>query len=254
MYKRQGIYQAVWDKGVLGQALLFPEYYDVDNDNDGVPDGEDPDDDNNGLLDEAQEAFEGCFTGEEQSPWDHDNDGIVNWADDDWDGDGIPNSLELQNLNDTNGTADPIDDTCCLNFPIAPWDHDNDGIRDDIDEDDDYDGMKDEDEVMLWPSRYGTESTNPWDHDDFGGGVGLANPNNNSTGPDYFDVDDDNDGRADLDWNNPSSGDWATPSNKIEESSGWSSDWDSDNDGILDNDDKIPTRICLLYTSPSPRD
>ena len=58
-----GIYQAVWDKGVLGQALLFPEYYDVDNDNDGVPDGEDPDDDNNGLLDEAQEAFEGCFTG-----------------------------------------------------------------------------------------------------------------------------------------------------------------------------------------------
>ncbi|MGB0791532.1 MAG: hypothetical protein ACPGQG_03300, partial [Candidatus Thalassarchaeaceae archaeon] len=244
-----GIYQAVWDKGVLGQALLFPEYYDVDNDNDGVPDGEDPDDDNNGLLDEAQEAFEGCFTGEEQSPWDHDNDGIVNWADDDWDGDGIPNSLELQNFNDTNGTADPIDDTCCLNFPIAPWDHDNDGIRDDIDEDDDYDGMKDEDEVMLWPSRYGTESTNPWDHDDFGGGVGLANPNNNSTGPDYFDVDDDNDGRADLDWNNPSSGDWATPSNKIEESSGWSSDWDSDNDGILDDDDKIPTRITL--TAPS---
>ncbi len=244
-----GIYQAVWDKGVLGQALLFPEYYDVDNDNDGVPDGEDPDDDNNGLLDDAQEAFEGCFTGEEQSPWDHDNDGIVNWADDDWDGDGIPNSLELQNFNDTNGTADPIDDTPTLNFPIAPWDHDNDGIRDDIDEDDDYDGMKDEDEVMLWPSRYGTESTNPWDHDDFGGGVGLANPNNNSTGPDYYDVDDDNDGRADLDWNNPSSGDWATPSNKIEESSGWSSDWDSDNDGILDNDDKIPTRITL--TAPS---
>ena len=107
-----------------------------------MPDGEDPDDDNNGLLDEAQEAFEGCFTGEEQSPWDHDNDGIVNWADDDWDGDGIPNSLELQNLNDTNGTPDPFDDICCLNFPIAPWDHDNDGIRDDIDEDDDYDGMK----------------------------------------------------------------------------------------------------------------
>ena len=52
-----------------------------------------------------------------------------------------------------------------------------------------------------------------------------------------------------MDWNNPSSGDWATPSNKIEESSGWSSDWDSDNDGILDNDDKIPTRITL--TAPS---
>jgi len=240
-----GIYQAVWDRGVLGQSLLFPEYYDVDNDNDGVPDGEDPDDDNNGLLDEVQEAIPGCFTGEEQSPWDHDNDGILNWADDDWDGDGIPNSLELQNLNDTQGTADPIDDTCCLNFPIAPWDHDNDGIRDDMDDDDDYDGMKDEDEVMLWPSRYGSESTNPWDHDDFGGGVGLADPTNNSTGPDYFDVDDDNDGREDADWNNPSSGDWPTPANKIEESSGLSSDWDSDNDGLLDHDDKIPTRITL---------
>ena len=35
-----GFYQAVWDKGVLGQGLLFPEYYDVDNDNDGEPDGD----------------------------------------------------------------------------------------------------------------------------------------------------------------------------------------------------------------------
>ncbi len=239
-----GIYQAVWDKGVLGQGLLFPLYYDVDNDNDGVPDGEDPDDDNNGILDSMQETL--CFTGEEQSPWDHDNDGLVNWADDDWDGDGIPNALELLNLMDGNGTEDPSDDTCCLNFPIAPWDHDNDGIRDDFDEDDDYDGMKDEDEVMLWPSRYGLESTNPWDHDDFGGGVGMADPSNNSTGPDYIDVDDDNDGRLDLDWNNPSlNTTWPTPSNKGEEFDGNSSDWDSDNDGILDDDDKIPTRITL---------
>ena len=27
-----GWYQAVWDKGVLGQAMLHPKYYDVDND------------------------------------------------------------------------------------------------------------------------------------------------------------------------------------------------------------------------------
>ena len=240
-----GIYQSVWDKGVLGQGLLFPLYYDVDNDNDGVPDGEDPDDDNNGVTDAVQELFPGCFTGEEQSTWDHDNDGIVNWADDDWDGDGIPNSLELQNLVDHQGTADAIDDVCCLNFPVAPWDHDNDGIRDDIDEDDDYDGMKDEDEVMLWPSRFGLESTNPWDHDDFGGGVGIADPNNNSTGPDYYDVDDDNDGIEDLDWNNPSVGNWAIPANKTEELSGSSSDWDSDNNGVLDDDDKITTKISL---------
>ena len=81
-----GWYQAVHDKGVLGQGLLNPKYYDVDNDNDGVPDGEDPDDDNNGVLDSEQELL--CFIGEEQMTWDHDNDGIVNWMDDDWDGDG----------------------------------------------------------------------------------------------------------------------------------------------------------------------
>ena len=42
-----------------------PRYYDVDNDNDGVPDGEDPDDDNNGVSDAVQELL--CFVGEEQS-------------------------------------------------------------------------------------------------------------------------------------------------------------------------------------------
>ncbi|MDP7092253.1 MAG: hypothetical protein QF448_05555, partial [Candidatus Thalassarchaeaceae archaeon] len=224
-----GWYQAVWDKGVLGQGLLFPEYYDVDNDNDGVPDGEDFDDDNNGLPDSAQEEYEECFVGEEQSTWDHDNDGVLNWADDDWDGDGIPNSLELQ-------FAVPM---------VSPWDHDNDGIRDDIDDDDDADGMKDEDEVLLWPSRFDSESTNPWDHDDFGEGFGIANPTNNTTGPDAIDVDDDSDYRLDLDWNDPSPGDQPNADNKLEEFDGGSSDWDSDNDGIPDDDDKIATRITL---------
>ena len=77
-----------------------------------------------------------------------------NWADNDWDGDGLVNVIGAI-------WSDPF---------ITPWDHDNDGIRDDIDDDDDADGMKDEDEVMLWPTRFGSESTNPWDHDDFGNG------------------------------------------------------------------------------------
>ena len=213
-----GWYQAVHDKGVLGQGLLNPKYYDVDNDNDGVPDGEDPDDDNNGVLDSEQELL--CFVGEEQMTWDHDNDGIVNWMDDDWDGDGRSNQIELN-------TATPF---------ISAWDHDNDGLRDDIDLDDDSDGMEDKDEIMLWPSRYGSESTNPWDHDDFGGGEGIANPSDPTTGPDAIDIDDDNDSRIDADWD------------QLEEEDGNSSDWDSDNDGILDEDDKIPTRITL--TSP----
>ena len=116
-----GFYQAVWDRGQMTLGLLEPKVYDVDNDNDGVPDGEDPDDDNNGIPDGEQEKLAGCFWGEEQSTWDHDNDGIVNWADDDWDGDGISNTVEL-----------------AISLTQA-FDHDNDGDRDDIDVDDDED-------------------------------------------------------------------------------------------------------------------
>jgi len=219
-----GWYQAVWDQGVQGQGLLSPEFYDVDNDNDGVPDGEDFDDDNDGVLDVDQELI--CFWGEEQSPWDHDNDGILDWADDDWDGDGRSNAAE-------SGEANPL---------VAPWDHDNDGLRDDIDLDDDADGMHDEDEIMLWPTRFARNSTNPWDHDDFGGGEGLANPSDPFTGPDAVDLDDDNDSREDADFDILEEGEtaWCNSTNVT------SSDWDHDNDCVLDEDDKIPTRVEML--------
>ncbi len=209
-----GFFQAVWDQGIMSQGLRTPSLYDVDNDNDAVPDGEDPDDDNDGRLDVDQEQIAGCFWGEEQSTWDHDNDGIVNWADNDWDGDGITNTVEL-------GIS-----------ITAPFDHDNDGTRDDLDEDDDEDGMHDEDEVLLWPTRFDRNSTNPWDHDDFGNGEGIANPTDNTTGPDAIDIDDDNDTRADRDFDQ---------TEDIE----LTSDWDNDNDGLLDADDKLPTYITL---------
>ena len=218
-----GWFQAVWDKGVMSQGLKSPKFYDVDNDNDGVPDSEDPDDDNNGVLDTVQELQPGCFSGEEQHPFDHDNDGIVDWADDDFDGDGISNLVEAQ-----------VSIT-------APFDHDNDGTRDDIDVDDDEDGMHDVDEVLLWPLRFDTESTNPWDHDDFGGGVGIANPNDPSTGPDAIDNDDDNDSREDNNWDHLEENYVSDPCYAGAESS----DWDSDNDCILDADDKAPTYITM---------
>ena len=224
-----GWFQAVWDKGVMTQGLKSPKFYDVDNDNDGVPDSEDPDDDNNGVLDTDQELLPGCFSGEEQSPFDHDNDGIVDWADDDYDGDGIANLVEAQ-----------VSLT-------APFDHDNDGTRDDIDVDDDEDGMHDEDEVLLWPLRFDQESTNPWDHDDFGGGVGIANPNDPSTGPDAIDNDDDNDSREDADHDHLEEGFTSDPCSGGSESS----DWDRDNNCVLDADDKAPTYITL--DAPSTR-
>ena len=218
-----GWFQAVWDRGVMSQGLKSPKFYDVDNDNDGVPDPEDPDDDNNGIMDAQQELQPGCFSGEEQSPFDHDNDGIVDWEDDDFDGDGIANLIEA---------AISI---------TAPYDHDNDGLRDDLDKDDDEDGMQDIDEVLLWPLRFDAESTNPWDHDDFGGSLGIANPLDPSTGPDVIDNDDDNDSREDNDWDH------------LEENfntdlcygGAESSDWDHDNDCVLDADDKAPTFITL---------
>ena len=218
-----GWFQAVWDKGVMSQGLKSPKFYDVDNDNDGIPDSEDPDDDNNGVLDTDQELLPGCFSGEEQHPFDHDNDGIVNWADDDFDGDGIPNLVEA-----------------AVSL-TAPFDHDNDGTRDDIDLDDDEDGMQDEDEVLLWPLRFDSESTNPWDHDDFGGGVGIANPNDPSTGPDAIDNDDDNDSREDNDWDHLEENFISDPCY----APGESSDWDHDNDCVLDADDKAPTFITM---------
>ena len=218
-----GFYQAVWDRGQMTLGLQQPKVYDVDNDNDGVPDGEDPDDDNNGILDGDQELLAGCFWGEEQSTWDHDNDGIVNWADDDWDGDGLSNTEEL-----------------AISLTRA-FDHDNDGDRDDIDVDDDQDGMHDEDEIMLWPERFNRNSTNPWDHDDFGGGEALANPNDLTTGPDVNDTDDDNDSRDDLDHDHLEEG--YTPDPPCQAAT--SSDWDHDNDCVLDEDDKALTFITL---------
>ena len=221
-----GWYQAVYDRGQMSQGLYVPKYYDVDNDNDGVPDTEDWDDDNNGISDIIQEATLGCFFGEEQSPWDHDNDGVLDWADDDWDGDGLSNAAEL---------AGPTG-------LVSAWDHDNDGERDDLDLDDDSDGMHDVDEVLLWPLRFGMNSTNPWDHDDYGFGEGLANPLDSRTGPDSIDDDDDNDTWDDLDYDILEENHVCTDNGGGTQAA---SDWDSDNDCILDDDDKATTYITL---------
>ncbi len=221
-----GWYQAVHDRGQMSQGLYVPKFYDVDNDNDGVPDAEDWDDYNNGISDVIQEATIGCFFGEEQSPWDHDNDGILDWADDDWDADGLTNTVEL---------AGPTG-------LVSAWDHDNDGERDDLDDDDDSDGMHDVDEVLLWPLRFGMNSTNPWDHDDYGFGEGLANPLDSRTGPDSIDDDDDNDTWDDLDYDVLEENHVCTD---IGGGTSAASDWDSDNDCILDDDDKATTYITL---------
>ena len=126
-----GFYQPVWDRGILSQGLRSPSYYDVDNDNDGVPDAEDWDDDNNNLSDAEQELIP-----------------VVS---------GEKNNLHLTTIM----TAFQIGWMMILmamDFQIQKnltqqdllvFDHDNDGLRDDLDKDDDEDGMEDKDEVWL---------------------------------------------------------------------------------------------------------
>ena len=94
---------------------------------------------------------------------------------------------------------------------------------------------------MLWPSRFGRNSTNPWDHDDFGNGEGIAHPNNPYTGPDAVDLDDDNDSREDANFDILEEGYNTDPCYN----GNLSSDWDHDNDCIPDEDDKLPTRVEL---------
>ncbi len=79
----------------------------TDTDGDGIPDYQDPDDDNDGI-DTADELKE-----------DADGDGKVNYLDDDDDGDGIPTADELPVTKDSDGDGvpdylDAVDDTQVL--------------------------------------------------------------------------------------------------------------------------------------------
>ena len=101
--------------------------------------------------------------------------------------------------------------------------------------------MLDDDEVLLWPTRFNRNSTNPWDHDDFGDGEGLANLLDAGTGPDAIDNDDDNDTLVDADFDHLEENETGFACYGGAESS----DWDHDNNCVLDRDDKAPTFITL---------
>lgn len=112
-----------------------------DTDHDRIPDSEDPDDDNDGVLDE-EDAFP-----EDASEWvDTDGDRIGDNADDDDD-------------NDSHLDEDDV-------FPFNPleWDDvDEDGIGNNEDNDDDNDGLEDDKEERL--------QTDPLNPDTDGDGV-----------------------------------------------------------------------------------
>ncbi|MCK4444919.1 MAG: thrombospondin type 3 repeat-containing protein, partial [Thermoplasmata archaeon] len=131
--------------GVVDQYDAFP--YDPneskDTDGDGIGDNVDDDDDGDGVPD-TSDAFP-----DNPSEWsDIDGDGVGDNTDIDIDGDGIPNIVDTSPYNNTgfqdsdgDGVADSMDV-----YPYSPteWaDNDLDGIGDNSDEDDDNDGVPD---------------------------------------------------------------------------------------------------------------
>ncbi len=115
------------DNDIAVTSLFVPK---LDNDGDGIPDDEDKDDDNDGVLDENEPVLDtdpndpdsdddGCLDGDDDFPtnpdecYDNDGDGIGDNQDTDDDNDGLSDDYENQ-IN-----TDPLDD-----------DTDNDGVID----------------------------------------------------------------------------------------------------------------------------
>jgi gliding motility-associated-like protein len=191
----------------------------TDNDGDGVADGTDVDDDNDGILDTAE------GTG------DTDSDGIPNNEDLDSDNDGIPDIIESggsdpdgngfpgSGLIGTNVNANGLPSilaTIPVSINDAQDDFDSDGIKNFLDIDSDNDGVFDAVEAggtdANGDGRVGPGIANDIDADGFpdivdpvnnntGAALGTRLPNLNSDGaqlPNYLDLDSDDDGIPDV--------------------------------------------------------
>lgn len=203
-----------------------PNSLDTDSDGDDIPDASDDDYDGDGISN--QDEQNGDINGDNA---DIDGDGIENWADTDSDNDGIPDSLE--------GTRD-IDGDGIQNWADTDSDNDRDGIPDVSDPDYDGDGISNEDEKNVDINDDGTVDID-------GDGDGVQN---------WADTDSDGDGILDENENKADSNDQnnASDVNKndlpegktLQDVDGYFDkipnylDADSDNDGLLDNQDPNP--------------
>ncbi|PIQ77782.1 hypothetical protein COV82_02840 [Candidatus Peregrinibacteria bacterium CG11_big_fil_rev_8_21_14_0_20_46_8] len=134
--------------GVLDEEDAFPlnTKESIDSDGDGIGDNEDPDDDNDGVAD-----TEDAFPLDATEIHDTDNNGIGDNEDPDDDGDGVEDILEVAAGTDP---KNPDTDGDGVNDSEDHWptdagqssDYDGDGISDELDPDADNDGIfKDED-------------------------------------------------------------------------------------------------------------
>ncbi|WP_440881355.1 gliding motility-associated C-terminal domain-containing protein [Tenacibaculum sp. C7A-26P2] len=197
----------------------------IDNDKDGVPDFYDLDDDNDGILDSNEDN--------EDSNRDTDRDGILDRFDLDSDGDGILDLVESgQNSasvdsnrdgildstvdKDFDGLLDVVDEDYTNSFTgakgiVIPDGSDNDNIPDFQDLDSDNDGISDlieggidlnldEDNNGMIDDRIDSNNNGVIDFvDSVLGGIVVSLPDtDNDDIPDFQDLDSDNDGAYDV--------------------------------------------------------
>jgi hypothetical protein len=192
-----------WDSSLddsSNNRVTFSTYVDYDSDSDLIGNREDPDDDNDGVLD-ADDAF----PYDDTESADTDGDGIGNNADDDDDNDGVLDVNDDLPLDATDST-----------------DSDGDGVGDATDDDDDNDGLTDAYELATQDPKTGEdkETTDPLNPDSDGDGVSDG-PTETSEG-DAFPND---------------SEEW---SDNDGDGKGDNADKDDDNDGLNDEEDPQP--------------
>ena len=216
-----------------------------DNDKDGLPDDEDLDDDNDGILD----TFENSQCTPSSSLCDTDGDGIINKFDLDSDGDGISDVLESDGKDsDNDGRADGA--VSADGIPSSagsgntPPDTDRDGKTDPYDLDSDGDTIPDNVEGQ---DTYRPQSGKDTDADglddayDKDHGIYVIPVDTDKDGkPDWRDLDTDNDGIPDVDEAGPN------PNTPLDTDKDGIGDWreiDSNTDGIPDGE------VLLIYKS-----
>ena len=136
------------DEDSLNDSAIQENYFvDLDADGDGIGDTKDNDNDNDGLTDETEKSL-----GTNPRQPDSDGDTVIDSKD-----------------------AFPLD--------ITEWqDTDNDGLGDNLDADDDNDGLTDEDELLVYntnPLKIDTDGDGLSDKREVDLNVGFLKPNRN---------------------------------------------------------------------------
>ncbi len=260
----------------------IPNGTDNDDDNDGVSDANDVDDfdknsdsDNDGISDDVETGMNGVYeVGIDTNPLDPDtdDDGIEDGVEDanqngtintgetdplkkDTDGDGIEDGVEDVNQNGVldAGESDPLDQ-CDPNATEGQCDFDGDGTINEVDEDDDNDGVNDGPDANQFDPNSDTDEDGITDIEETTNGSNPLNPCDPNTSNEACtsgDIDEDNDGYyADVDVTSPAydpdDEDACVPNisngncDLDDDGEVNSQDADDDGDGVNDGDDEDP--------------